>query len=117
MSIRMEDLNDIDFTDVVDAQAAKVAETTPGDLLRHDFMEPLGLSANALAAALKVPTNRVTGILNGTRAVTADTALRLARAFGTTPEFWLNAQMHCDMARAQAALGTRLDKVRSLLAA
>lgn len=117
MGIRIEDLNNTDFSDVVDKKAAAVAETTPGDLLRHDFMEPLGLSASALAVVLKVPTNRVTGILNGTRAVTADTALRLARAFGTTPEFWLNAQTHYDMVRAQATLGSQLDEVRRLLAA
>lgn len=117
MGIRIEDLGTTDFSDVVDENAAPVAVTTPGDLLRHDFMEPLGLSANALADALKVPTNRITGILNGSRALTADTALRLARAFGTTPEFWLNAQSHYDMVRAQAALGSRLDEVRSLLAA
>ncbi|MCX8087375.1 MAG: HigA family addiction module antitoxin [Rhodocyclaceae bacterium] len=117
MSIRIEDLHTIDFSDVVEAGAPEVDATTPGDLLRRDFMEPLGLSAHALAEALKVPTNRVTGILNGTRAVTADTALRLARALGTTPEFWLNAQAHYDMVRAQAALGDRLDEVRRLLAA
>lgn len=117
MSIRIEDLGTTDFSDVVGTNATKVAATTPGDLLRHDFMEPLGLSANAVAAALKVPTNRVTGILNGTRAITADTALRLSRAFGTSPEFWLNAQTHLDMARARLALGSSLDDVGSLLAA
>lgn len=117
MCIRIEDLNTLDFSDVVEEGALKVAPTTPGDLLYWDFMEPLGLSAHALAEALRVPTNRVTGILNGTRAVTADTALRLARALGTTPEFWLNAQAHHDMLRAQAALGNRLDEVRCLLAA
>ncbi len=117
MSVRMEDLDNTYFGDVIDSAAEAVAATTPGDLLRHEFMEPLGLSANALAAALKVPTNRVTGILNGTRALTADTALRLARAFGTTPEFWLNAQTHHDMLHARAALGGRLAEVGCLLAA
>lgn len=117
MSIRIEDLAATDFSDVVDADAAPVAPTSPGDLLRHDFMEPLGLSANALGAALAVPANRVTGVLNGSRAVTADTALRLARAFGTSPEFWLNAQASHDMVRARTALGNSLDKVRVLLAA
>jgi addiction module HigA family antidote len=57
----------------------------PGEILREDFMEPLGLSANALARALHVPTNRITAILNGSRSITADTALRLARYFNTTP--------------------------------
>lgn len=117
MSIRIEDLATTDFSDVIDAGAGSVALTTPGDLLRHDFMEPLGLSANSLAAALKVPTNRVTGILNGTRVVTADTALRLARALGTTPEFWLNAQAAHDMADARTELGSRLDEVKQLIAA
>ena len=78
---------------------------------------PLGLSANALAAALSVPTNRITGILNGNRAITADTALRLARAFGTSPEFWLNAQASHDMARARVAMHDALDKVQVLLVA
>jgi addiction module HigA family antidote len=65
---------------------------TPGEILREEYMEPLGLSANKLAEALHVPANRVTTILNGTRAITADTALRLARYFGTTPDFWVNLQ-------------------------
>lgn len=116
MSIRSEDLAKVDFSDVAEAGADAVAATTPGDLLRHDFMEPLGLSANALATALKVPANRITGILNGTRAVSADTALRLARAFGTTPEFWLNAQAGYDMVRARAKLGGTLQEVKLLRA-
>lgn len=63
----------------------------PGEILGEELDER-GLSASALAAALGVPTNRVTGILNGQRGVTADTALRLARYFGTTPQLWLNLQ-------------------------
>ncbi|MGB0722916.1 MAG: HigA family addiction module antitoxin [Gammaproteobacteria bacterium] len=116
MSIRSEELATIDFSDVADTDADAVPKTTPGDLLRHDFMEPFQLSANALAAALKVPTNRITAILNGTRAVSADTALRLARAFGTSPEFWLNAQTSYDMARAREKLGNALQEVRLLKA-
>ena len=63
----------------------------PGEILGEE-LEELGLSANALAKALDVPTNRVTAILNGQRGVTADTALRLSRYFGTTPQFWQNLQ-------------------------
>ena len=63
----------------------------PGEILRGELDE-LGLSANALAKALAVPTNRITAILKGQRGVTADTALRLSRYFGTTPQFWLNLQ-------------------------
>ena len=63
----------------------------PGEILR-DELEELGMSANALAGALGVPANRISAILNGQRGVTADTALRLSRYFGTTPQLWLNLQ-------------------------
>lgn len=66
--------------------------THPGVVLREEFMLPLELSANALSRALDVPPNRITTIVNGDRSVTGDTALRLARYFGTTPEFWMNLQ-------------------------
>lgn len=64
----------------------------PGEILREDFMRPLGLSINALARALAVPPNRVGAIVNGTRAITADTALRLGKYFGTSAETWLDLQ-------------------------
>jgi antitoxin HigA-1 len=64
----------------------------PGEVLREEFLTPLGMSAYALAKALHVPVNRITAILAGERAVSADTALRLARFFGTTAEFWINLQ-------------------------
>lgn len=80
----------------------------PGDILRHDFLEPLGLSAHALALALRVPPNRITAILAGKRAVTAETALRLARHFGTTPGFWLNLQKAYDLEVAERAEGARI---------
>ena len=68
----------------------------PGDQLTEE-LKALGISAAELARQLKVPTNRVTGILNGQRAITGDTALRLAHFFGTSPEFWLNLQSRYDM--------------------
>ncbi len=64
----------------------------PGEILREEFLMQLGLSAHALAQALRVPATRISDLVNERRAVTADTALRLARYFGTTPEFWLNLQ-------------------------
>ena len=76
----------------------------------HDFMEPLGLSANGLATALHVPANRITGILASTRGITADTALRLARHFGTTPEFWMNLQSNYALRRAAAKVGDRIER-------
>ena len=69
----------------------------PGEILLEDYLKPMDMSANALALALGVPTNRVTQIINGERGITADTALRLARAYDTGPEFWLNLQNFFDL--------------------
>jgi len=80
----------------------------PGDILRHDFLEPLSLSGHALALALRVPANRIGAILAGRRAVTAETALRLARHFGTTPGFWLNLQKAYELEAAERAEGARI---------
>lgn len=83
----------------------------PGEILREE-LDGLGLSANALAKALGVPVNRVTMILNGQRGVSADTALRLARAryFGTTPQLWLNLQKTWELRRAEIAAGREITK-------
>jgi addiction module HigA family antidote len=99
----------VDYTDIVDRDAAPVGPIHPGEILREEFLEPVGISAYALAKAISVPRNRVTGILHGERAITADTALRLARFFGTSPDFWLGLQMDYDLENARAALGARLD--------
>ena len=72
----------------------------PGEFLREDFLLPLGLSANALAIALRVPVTRISAIVRERRGITADTALRLARYFGTTPDFWMKMQMSYDLALA-----------------
>ncbi|WP_405232532.1 HigA family addiction module antitoxin [Lentisalinibacter salinarum] len=82
----------------------------PGEILKEEFLEELDLSAYALAKALKVPTNRITGILNGDRAITADTALRLSRYFGNSPEFWLNLQARYDLELARRLSGDRIRK-------
>ena len=79
----------------------------PGEILKGE-MEELGLSARQLAMALGVPTNRVTSIVHEARALTADTALRLARYFGTSPEFWLNLQSAYELRRAQQERGARI---------
>ncbi len=76
----------------------------PGEILRGELDE-IGLSANALSKALAVPVNRITMILNGQRGVSADTALRLARYFGTTPQLWLNLQKAWELRRAEIAAG------------
>ncbi len=79
----------------------KIPPTHPGDVLLEDIMKPLGLSANKVAMAMRVPLTRVTEIIGHKRAVTADTALRLARCFGTTAQFWLNLQAKYDLAIAE----------------
>ena len=76
--------------------------THPGEILREEYLSPLGLSARALAAALGVPANRVTGIMREERNVTADTAIRLALYFRTDPRFWLNLQAAHDISKAEA---------------
>ena len=79
----------------------------PGEILR-DELDALDLSANALANALGVPVNRVTMILNGQRGITADTALRLARYFGTTPQLWMNLQKTWELRRAEIEAGSEI---------
>ena len=79
----------------------------PGEILR-DELDALGLSANALSKALGVPVNRVTAILNGQRGVSADTALRLARYFGTSPQLWLNLQKTWELRRAEIESGREI---------
>lgn len=81
----------------------------PGEHLREE-LEELGLSARAFAQALHVPTNRITAILNAQRAVTADTALRLARYFGTSAEFWLSLQSAYDLRRTRQAVGKQIER-------
>ena len=86
--------------------------THPGEVLREEYMKPLRLSANALARALHVPANRITGIIarERPRSVTSDTALCLARFFRTTPAFWLNLQSAYDLSVAQAAVGRAIER-------
>lgn len=79
----------------------------PGQILR-DELDELGLSANALSKALDVPVNRITMILGGQRGVSADTALRLGRYFGTTPQVWLNLQKTWELRRAEIARGREI---------
>ena len=76
--------------------------THPGEVLREDFMVPLGLSARALAGQIGVPANRISEILRARRDVSADTAIRLGRRLGTTPRFWMNLQDAYSLSRAEA---------------
>jgi len=86
----------------------KIPPVHPGEVLLHDFLEPLGLSQNALAQALGVTPMRISQIVRGQRAVTADTALRLSRYFGTRPAWWLDLQSHFDLETAADQLEARI---------
>ena len=108
MSIRIGEHRDVDLSAV--SSGRKIPLSTPGQILRTEFLEPCELSANALARALKVPANRVTAILNGRRSITADTALRLARYFGTTAELWLNLQKTHELRCARRDTGKRIER-------
>jgi len=90
----------------------------PGEILREEYLVPLDMSANALAQAIGVPANRISAIVAGERGVTADTALRLARAFGTTPTFWLNLQQAYELRLAELDRETAaaLNGIRRLVA-
>src|SRR5699024_95639 len=100
------DAGRVDFADLDSGE--RLPPVHPGEVLRHEFLEPLGLTAHALALALRVPANRITAILAGRRAVTAETALRLARHFGTSPGFWLDLQKNYELEVAELAGGERI---------
>lgn len=85
----------------------------PGEQLAEE-LEALDMSAAALGRVLEVPTNRITAILNGQRAVTGDTALRLARFFGTDPQFWMNLQMRYQLRRAEEKAGKVIEALPTL---
>lgn len=90
--------------------ANKMRPIHPGEILREEFLAPLGMTANALALALKVPAPRINDIIREKRAITPDTALRLARYFGTTPDFWMNLQTAYDLRRAIRTLAATIER-------
>src|SRR5690554_1712900 len=95
-----------------------IAPIHPGEVLAEDFMEPLGLSANALAGKLGVPANRISAIVRGRRDVSPDTALRLERAFGSSAEFWLNLQARYDLETARDQIDKKeLSSIKAIRAA
>lgn len=84
--------------------------THPGEVLGEEFLKPLGMSVNALALALRVPATRIGAIVKGDRSVTANTALRLARFFGTSAEFWINLQAMHDLTKARMHSGSAIER-------
>ncbi|WP_428484899.1 HigA family addiction module antitoxin [Rhodopila sp.] len=100
--ISRDDANSLSFDDI--APGPVLPPLTPGEVLLEEFMRPLGLTARALAAELGVPGNRISAIVNGSRSITAETALLLARRFGTSGELWMNLQTAHDLAVAREAI-------------
>lgn len=108
MTIHRDDLEAgrVDFADI--AEGAALAPVHPGAILASEWLEPLGISAYRLAKDINVPANRVTEIINGKRAISAETALRLARYFGTDAQSWVNLQAAYDVAVARREWGARV---------
>jgi len=88
----------------------------PGEVLREEFMKPLGLSAYRVAKAIGVPPNRIQNITREERSITRGTALRLAKLFGNSPEFWMNLQNHCDFEREIETSAEAIDAIEQLAA-
>ncbi len=88
----------------------KMPPVHPGEILMEEFLTPMGISQYRLAHDISVPPRRINEIVHGTRSVTADTALRLGRYFGISPQFWLNLQAHFDLEQEQDRLGDRLEQ-------
>lgn len=108
MVIRREDLDAgrVDLSEV--ASGERLPPVHPGEVLKHDYLEPLGLSVYALAGALGVSRSRLNEIVHGRRAVTAETALRLGRFFGTSAEFWLGLQAGYDLDATRRMVGDKI---------
>jgi len=96
--------------------AKKLPNIHPGEILLEEFLEPMGISQNAIARAVGVPPRRINEIVLGKRAVTADTAVRLARAFGTSEQFWMGLQADYDLEEARSAAAEDLRKIRRVAA-
>ncbi|RUQ29812.1 MAG: addiction module antidote protein, HigA family [Candidatus Competibacteraceae bacterium] len=111
MSIPVEDLPLIDFSDIIDPTADRTPLIHPGEILQEDFLKPLGISQYALAKAIGVSPRRINEIVKGQRGMTTDTALRLAAFFGTDPQSWLNLQNHYDMEQARDVMADILARI------
>ncbi|MGA3016320.1 MAG: HigA family addiction module antitoxin [Bryobacteraceae bacterium] len=91
------------------AQRRKLPPIHPGELLRDELNE-IGVSLNELGRALRVPMNRISAIVNGNRAITVDTAMRLGRYFGTSPQYWLNLQSAYDLEVAEQKIRSQIER-------
>ena len=90
----------------------RIPNIHPGEILSEDFLKPMGLSAYRLSKGTNIDQTRISEIIRGKRSITADTALRLARFFGNSPEFWLNLQAHYDLEQKKREMEKDLKKIR-----
>ena len=112
MSIRIEDLAKTDFRSVTVAGGKRISPTSPGAMLRDEFLKPMGLTNYRLAKEIDVPAQRIGDIIAGKRGITADTDLRLCRFFGLTDGWWLRLQGDYDTRLARMTLARKLAKIK-----
>jgi antitoxin HigA-1 len=108
MVIKRSELAGTDFSDI--ATGERITAVHPGEVLRAEFLDPRGMSVNALALALRVPAPRINDVVRGKRAVSPETALRLARYFGTSPLFWMNLQIAYDLRVTTLESGAQIER-------
>jgi addiction module HigA family antidote len=108
MTILRSDLHRTDFSDIEDTEVPRVGPIHPGEILRLDWLEPMGITPYRAAMDMGVPPNRLSAILAGNRSITADTAMRLARYFTTSAEFWLGLQLAFDLETETLAHGEEI---------
>jgi addiction module HigA family antidote len=110
VTIKREDIDKrrVDFSDI--ATGRRLPTVHPGEILRDEFLKPMGISVYELANAIDVPRSRANDIVRGRRAITTDTALRLGRYFGTTAVFWINLQTHHDLDVADRTLRRKIER-------
>jgi addiction module HigA family antidote len=112
MNIRIEDLAKTDFSAVATPKAKKIAPTSPGEMLREEFLKPMGITKYRLAKEIGVQAQRIGEIIAGRRGITADTDLRLCRFFGLSDGWWMRLQGDYDTRIARGVLGKKLAKIK-----
>ena len=112
MSIRMEEIEKMDFSDVADLRAGRSAPIHPGEILLEDFLKPMGITQYRLAKEIGVPQRRIGEIVMGKRAVTPDTGLRLSRFFGMSDGFWVGLQTDYDLTVTRHTMQAILNKIQ-----
>jgi addiction module HigA family antidote len=117
MSIGIDELGDLNFSDVAEVADGKLAPVHPGEILLEEFLLPMGITQHRLAKEIDVPQRRIGEIVAGKRAITPDIGLRLSRYFGLNDGFWVGLQTDYDVALARATLGEALARIQPRAAA